>query len=163
LVKALPKMAKAASSAGLKEAITAHLEETKGQVERLNKVAELLGLSRLSGKKCLAMEGLVEEGREVIEAEGEPEILDAALIAAAQRVEHYEISAYGTARTFAEYLGHKEAAKLLQESLDEEAAADEKLTTVCENEVLPAASRSGEGHEEESVGEEDEEETVSRK
>jgi ferritin-like metal-binding protein YciE len=139
LVKALPKMAKKASSAGLKEAITSHLNETKHQVERLNEIGEALGI-KISGKKCKAMEGLIAEGAEVIEAEGPGPVIDAALIAAAQRVEHYEISAYGTARTLAEQLGHDDAVSLLQQTLDEESAADEKLTSLCEDEILPAAA-----------------------
>lgn len=143
LVKALPKMAKAATADGLREAFTTHLEETRRQVERLNQVGEMLG-SKLTGKRCAAMEGLVEEGQEVIDSDGEPEVIDAALIAAAQRVEHYEISAYGTARTLAEHLGHDRAADLLQETLDEESAADEKLTAVSVGEVLPAATEQDE-------------------
>jgi ferritin-like metal-binding protein YciE len=139
LVKALPRMAKAASGETLKEAFTSHLEETKGHVERLEELGKKLGV-KLSGKKCKAMEGLIEEGKEVIEAEGPSGVIDAALIAAAQRVEHYEISAYGTARTLAEELGHKDFATVLQETLDEENAADEKLTHVCTEESLPAAS-----------------------
>ncbi len=146
ILKALPKMAKAASSPGLKAAFTAHLEETKGQVERLTQIAEHLGLAKLSGKTCAAMKGLVEEGKEVLEADGEPPIIDAALIIASQRIEHYEISAYGSARTLAEHLGHGEVAELLQATLDEEKAADEKLTAVCQEEVLPAAA-AGEGEE----------------
>jgi ferritin-like metal-binding protein YciE len=141
LVKALPKMAKAATAPGLKDAFTNHLDETKGQVERLNKIAGHLGISRLTGKKCAAMEGLIEEGKEVLEEDGEPGLIDAALIIAAQRVEHYEISAYGSARTLAEHLGHDKVAKLLQETLDEEAAADEKLTDISLSEVLPSVER----------------------
>lgn len=143
LLKALPRMAKAASSDGLREAFTAHLAETRGQVERLDRVARRLGL-KLTGKKCKAMEGLIEEGREVIEADGEPEVIDAALIIAAQKVEHYEISAYGSARTLAEHLGHAEVAELLQATLDEESAADEKLTGLSVEEVLPAATETDE-------------------
>ena len=96
LVKALPKMAKRASSGGLKEAITSHLEETKQHVERLDRIGQTLGV-KLSGKKCKAMEGLIEEGAEALESDGPGPVIDAALIAAAQRVEHYEIAAYGTA------------------------------------------------------------------
>ena len=153
LVKALPKLARAATADGLREAFTTHLEETRGQVERLNRVGELLGI-KLTGKKCAAMEGLIEEGREVIESEGEPEVIDAALIAAAQKVEHYEISAYGSARTLAEHLGHDEVVDLLQETLDEEAAADEKLTAISIGEVLPAATAQDEAvnAEEETAG-----------
>lgn len=138
LVKALPKMAKAASSEGLKEAFTSHLEETREQVARLDKVAKLLGI-KLSGKKCAAMEGLLEEGKEMIEAEGPEGVIDLGLIAGAQRVEHYEISAYGSARALAEQLGHSDVAALLQETLDEESAADEKLTGIATDEVMPTA------------------------
>jgi ferritin-like metal-binding protein YciE len=136
LVKALPKLAKKATCAELKDTITSHLQETKHQVERLDEIGQILGL-KLTGKKCKAMEGLVEEGAEVLEAEGPGPIIDAALIAAAQRVEHYEISAYGSARVLAEHLGHQDVVSLLQETLDEESAADEKLTSVCESEILP--------------------------
>jgi ferritin-like metal-binding protein YciE len=138
LVKALPKMAKRAASRGLKEAITSHLEETKHQVERLDEIGQTLGI-RLAGKRCKAMEGLIEEGAEALEAEGPGPVIDAALIAAAQRVEHYEISAYGSARALAEQLGHQDVVELLQETLDEESAADEKLTSLSEEEILPSA------------------------
>jgi ferritin-like metal-binding protein YciE len=137
LVKALPKMAKKASAQRLKEAITSHLDETKHHVERLNEIGQSLGM-KLSGKKCKAMEGLVEEGAEVIEAEGTGALIDFALIAAAQRVEHYEISAYGSARALAKHLGHEDVVQLLTDTLDEESAADEKLTSISEDEVLPA-------------------------
>lgn len=138
LTKALPRMAKKAATPELKEAILAHLEETREQVERLKEIGEKLGL-KLTGKKCKAMEGLIEEGAEVLEAEGPGAVIDAALIAAAQRVEHYEISAYGTARTLAEHLGHAEAVELLQLTLEEESAADEKLTSISTEDVLPVA------------------------
>jgi ferritin-like metal-binding protein YciE len=127
LLKALPKMAKAATAPELKEAFENHLEETRGQVERLETIFEELDVSP-KGKKCKAMEGLVEEGSEMIKEEAEPTVKDAGLIAAAQRVEHYEMAGYGTVRTFATLLGYEKAAKLLQETLDEEAGADEKLT-----------------------------------
>ncbi len=139
LVKALPKMAKKASSDVLKEAITSHLEETKHQVMRLDAIGQSLGI-KLSGKKCKAMEGLIEEGAEVLEAVGPGPVIDSALIAAAQRVEHYEISAYGSARALAELLEHADSVKMLQETLDEESAADEKLTSLSEEEILPAVS-----------------------
>jgi ferritin-like metal-binding protein YciE len=139
LVKALPKMAKKASSKGLKEAITSHLAETKHHVERLTQIGEILAI-KPTGKKCAAMEGLVQEGAELLEATGPGPVIDAALIAAAQRVEHYEISAYGSARALAEQLGHDDVAELLQETLDEETAADEKLTSLCQEEILPAAA-----------------------
>ena len=143
LVKALPKMAKKASTKGLKEAITSHLEETKGHVERLDQIGENLGV-KLTGKKCKAMEGLIAEGAEILEADGPGPVIDAAIIAAAQRVEHYEISAYGTARTLAAQLEHDDAVELLQETLTEESAADEKLTSISEEEVLPAATSAAE-------------------
>jgi ferritin-like metal-binding protein YciE len=138
LVKALPKMAKKASSPGLKDAIKSHLEETKHHVKRLTEIGQSLGI-KLTGKNCAAMEGLIEEGSEILEADGPGPVIDAALIAAAQRVEHYEISAYGSARALAGHLGHDEAVELLQETLNEESAADEKLTEICETEVLSMA------------------------
>jgi ferritin-like metal-binding protein YciE len=140
LVKALPKLAKKAASTELKNAFTSHLEETKKHVERLTEIGQILGV-KMTGKKCKAMEGLVEEGAEVLEAEGPGPVIDAALIAAAQRVEHYEISAYGSARALATHLGHENVADLLQETLDEESAADEKLTSISEGEILPNAAR----------------------
>lgn len=127
LVKALPKMAKAATDADLKAGFETHLEETKTHVERLEQVAELLGATP-RGLSCKAMKGLVEEGEETIKAEGDASILDLALIAAAQKVEHYEISGYGSARALAEALGNQDIVDLLQQTLDEEAATDEKLT-----------------------------------
>lgn len=127
LVKALPKMAKAATSEELSSAFTNHLEVTKGQVTRLEKVFKELGMAA-RGKHCVAMEGLIEEGKELIEEDHAPEVLDAALIAAAQKVEHYEIAAYGTARTWAGLLGLNKAADLLNESLEEESETDEELT-----------------------------------
>lgn len=130
LLKALPKMAKAASSDELRTAFEDHLEETRGQVRRLERIFKKLDTSP-KGKKCKAMEGLVEEGKEVME-EAEPPVLDAALIAAAQRVEHYEMAGYGCVRTFARLLGYDDAADLLQETLDEEGAADKKLTELAE-------------------------------
>ena len=142
LIRALPKMAKAASSAGLKAAFTSHLEETKGQKERLDQIGEMLG-TKLTGKKCAAMEGLVEEGKEVLEAEGPGPVIDAALVAAAQRVEHYEIAAYGTVRAMAQLLGHDKAVKLLDATIKEEGEADKKLTAVAEEEIYPAAESEG--------------------
>jgi ferritin-like metal-binding protein YciE len=139
-------MAKKATSRQLKDAFASHLEETRQQVERLKQISESLG-RRLTGKKCKAMEGLIEEGTEVLDAEGPGPIIDAALIAAAQRVEHYEISAYGSARAMAEQLGLEEVVELLQETLDEESAADEKLSSISESEILPSAS-AGEAEEE---------------
>ena len=140
LTKALPKMAKKASNDELREAFTSHLEQTRGHVERLEEIGTALGI-KLTGKKCKAMEGLVEEGKEVIDEDGEDAVLDLALIAAAQRVEHYEVSGYGSLRALAEFLGYTDAVEFLQETLEEEAAADEKLTQIAQ-EIYPNA-----GHE----------------
>jgi ferritin-like metal-binding protein YciE len=138
LVKAIPKMAKGASSEELRAALEEHLEVTKGQVGRLEQVFELLGKPAKS-KPCGGMKGLIEEGDEVLGEDTSEELMDAAIIGAAQRVEHYEMAAYGTARTFAEHLGNKKVATLLQETLDEEKEADEKLTEISEQ-LLSALS-----------------------
>jgi len=138
LLKALPKMAKKASSAKLKQAFTSHLKETENQINRLDTIGEELGM-KLTGKKCHAMAGLVEEGKEVLEDDGPGAVIDAALIGAAQRVEHYEMAAYGTVRAMASELGLAKAAKLLQQTLDEEGNADQKLTAIAEEEVLADA------------------------
>jgi ferritin-like metal-binding protein YciE len=132
IVKALPKMAKAASSPELKAAFEQHLEQTRGQVERLERIFKALG-EKPTGKTCRAMEGLVEEGEELIKEKPEASVLDAGLISAAQRVEHYEIAGYGSVRTYANTLGETEAARLLQETLDEEGQTDKKLTKLAES------------------------------
>ena len=142
LTRALPKMARAASEAKLAEAFTAHLEETRGQVERIDKIVEATGL-RLKRVKCAAMEGLVEEGRDVIEEVEKGPVLDAALIASAQMVEHYEIARYGSLCTFAKLLGHGDAVALLKETLAEEKAADEKLNTLALEQANAKAARAG--------------------
>lgn len=134
LVKAIPKMAKNAASDELREAFTSHLEETKTQVERLEDIFKRLDAGT-RGKKCKAMEGLIEEGAELLKEEGDASVKDAAIIAAAQKVEHYEIAGYGCARTFAERLGLNDIAAILQESLDEEGNADKKLTQIAEGVV----------------------------
>lgn len=139
LLKALPRVAKAASTPSLREAIEGHLEETEAHVERLEKIAEMLEI-KPTGKTCKAMAGLIDEGKEAIDAEGDEAVHDVALVAAAQRIEHYEIAAYGTARAIADHLGRKDVADLLQLTLDEEGAADKKLTAICEGEIFPAAS-----------------------
>ena len=131
LVKALPKMAQAASSEELRQGFEQHLEQTKGHVQRLEKIFEALGESP-KGKKCKGMEGLVEEGEEAIGEDFEDSVMDAALIGAAQRVEHYEIAAYGTVCAFAEELGETEQASLLTETLEEEKETDEKLTELAQ-------------------------------
>jgi ferritin-like metal-binding protein YciE len=135
LIKALPKMAKAATNEDLKEAFQSHLEETEVQVDRLEKIFKQLDISFARIEKCKAMEGLVEEGKKMMEEGLEPQVLDAGLICAAQRVEHYEIAGYGCARTFAQQLGHTDIAELLQETLDEEGNADKKLTEIAESVV----------------------------
>ena len=147
LIRAMPKMAKRATSDSLRTAFETHLEETKAQKERLDQIAADLGL-RLTGKKCAAMEGLIEEGKEVLEADGPGPVIDAALIAAAQRIEHYEISAYGTARALARHLGHAQAVKLLDATIKEEGETDKKLTALAEGEIYPAVD-AGEAEEDE--------------
>jgi len=138
IVKALPKMAKAASSPDLKKAFETHLQQTEGHVQRLEQIFEKLGKSP-RGKACKGMQGLLEEGEELIAEEGEPKVKDAGLIAGAQRVEHYEIAAYGSVRTYAEELGDKEAVKLLQQTLDEEGQTDQLLTKLAESGVNQGA------------------------
>jgi ferritin-like metal-binding protein YciE len=139
LTKALPLMAGAAHSSSLKSAFQEHLRQTEGHVSRLDQVFKLMGKSAKS-KTCQAMKGLVEEGQEAVNAKGDPDVKDAALIAAAQRVEHYEIAGYGTVRTFAQRLGKQEVARLLQQTLDEEAATDKKLTGLAEQAINPKAA-----------------------
>jgi len=148
LTRALPRMAKAAESPDLERAFTSHLNETEGQIKRLERVFQEVGQA-VRGKKCKGMEGLIEEGKEMMEEDGEPQVIDAALIASAQKVEHYEIAAYGCLRTYAELLGYSEAAKLLQQNLQEEEAADKKLTQLGESGINEAAASAGAGVEEE--------------
>lgn len=129
IVRALPKIAKAVSSNELQQALLQHLEETKGQVTRLEQIAELVG-KKLTGKTCAGMKGVLEEGSEVLEETEKGAVRDAALISACQRVEHYEMAGYGAARQFAKLLGMADAANLLDETLEEEKAADKKLNGV---------------------------------
>jgi ferritin-like metal-binding protein YciE len=129
IVRALPKLAKAASAPELQKALLSHLEETKGQVVRLEKMAELVG-KKLTGKTCSGMKGVLEEGSEVLEDTDKGTVRDAALIAASQRVEHYEMAGYGSAREFAKLLGETEIAALLDETLAEEKEADKKLSAI---------------------------------
>ena len=131
LVKALPKMVKGASSAELKQAFGDHLEQTKEHVERLNEIFDQLD-EKPTGKTCNAMKGLIEEGSEMLEEGGDESVIDAGLIGAAQRVEHYEIASYGTVRTFAKLLGEEDAAELLQQTLDEEGETDKELSELAE-------------------------------
>jgi ferritin-like metal-binding protein YciE len=146
ILRALPKMAKAAESAQLKQAFTRHLKETEGQVQRLERIFRDLGQA-VRGKACKGMEGLMEEGKEVLEKEGEPAVIDAALIASAQRVEHYEIAAYGCLRTYAQLLGLTQSEQLLQQTLEEEEATDKKLTELGESGINQAAAMAGAGVE----------------
>lgn len=132
LTKALPKLAKAAKSEELAEAFHSHLEETENHVERLKEVFGTLN-EKVKSKTCKAMKGLIDEGAELIEELKGSSACDAALIAAGQKVEHYEIASYGALRAWAEQMGHSEAVELLEETLDEEKAADEKLTEIAEN------------------------------
>lgn len=132
IIKALPKMAKGASSPELKRAFERHLEETRRQVDRLDQIGEMLEM-KMGGKKCKGMEGLIEEGKEIMQELDDEDAIDAGLIGAAQKVEHYEIAAYGTARTHAELLGYTRVAKLLQQTLNEEGATDKKLTALAES------------------------------
>lgn len=129
IVQALPKVAKAVSTPELENALLSHLEETKGHVERLEKIGQIVG-KKLTGKKCVGMEGVLEEGSEIVKEAKEGAIRDAGLIAACQRVEHYEMAGYGSAREFAELLGLSDVVDLLEETLEEEKAADEKLTGI---------------------------------
>jgi len=143
LLKALPKMAKAASSEELKNAFEKHLEQTKSQVERLEQVFEELD-ENPKGKTCRAMKGLVEEGSEILQQDGEESVLDAGIIVAAQKVEHYEIAGYGSVRTFAHLLGQNKAAELLQTTLDEESETNELLNKLAESIINPEAIREAE-------------------
>jgi ferritin-like metal-binding protein YciE len=138
LVKALPKMTKAASSEELQEAFEKHLEQTKTHVERLEEVFEDIGETP-KGKTCKAMKGLIEEGSEILQEDGEESVIDAGIIVAAQKVEHYEIAGYGSVRTFAQLLGKDRSADLLQTTLDEESEANELLNKLAEDIVNPEA------------------------
>jgi len=134
LVKALPKMAKAAETQKLRQAFENHLAETEGQVERLEKVFDMIGKAA-RGEKCDAIVGLIEEGKEVMEDGEDPGVIDAGILAAAQAVEHYEIARYGTLVAWAHQLGHRNAASLLESNLKEEKAADQLLTRIAESQV----------------------------
>jgi len=132
IISALPKMVSAASSPDLKRGLQDHLDQTRRQVDRLHQIFNEMGTSP-TGKKCRGMEGLLEEGEEILNSGADPDVKDAGLIASAQKVEHYEISGYGTARTFAQQLGFSNAAQVLQQILQEEKTTDEKLTALAES------------------------------
>jgi ferritin-like metal-binding protein YciE len=154
LVKALPKMAKAATSDELRSGFEEHLEQTRGHVQRLEQIFKALD-EKPTGKKCKGMEGLVAEGQEMMEEDFEDDLMDAALISAAQRVEHYEIAAYGTVRTYAELLGEDEAVTLLEQTLEEEKETDQKLSDLASDINVKAL---GDDSEKDSSSEESDEE-----
>jgi len=151
IVEALPKMVDAATDGDLKAAFAEHLDQTKQQVTRLERVFQAMG-EQPGGKQCDGMRGLLKEGEKMISELEKSSVLDAGLIGAAQKVEHYEISGYGTARTLAEFLGQQDAADLLQETLDEERATDETLTEIAETIMT------GDSSDEEELEDEEEEE-----
>jgi ferritin-like metal-binding protein YciE len=148
LVKALPKMAKASTSDELRSGFESHLEQTRGHVRRLEEIFDALN-EKPTGKKCAGMQGLVKEGKEIMDEDFEGQVMDTALISAAQRVEHYEIAAYGCVRSWAELLGESEAASLLEKTLEEEKATDQKLTELSEKINVEAKGQDEEGQEEE--------------
>ena len=153
LTKALPKLAKAATNPKLRKAFETHLEETKGQIERLEQVFESLD-EKVRAKHCDGIAGIVEEGKAIMEEDFDEATMDACLIAAGQRAEHYEMAAYGTLVAWARAMGHEEAANLLQETLDEEKATDEKLTEIAEagiNQAAASAAHPGEEEEEQEM------------
>jgi len=155
LTKALPKLAKAAASPGLRAAFESHLEETRGQIERLEQVFESLD-ERVRGKHCDGITGIIDEGKSIMEEDFDDATMDACLIAAGQRAEHYEMAAYGTLVAWARQMGHTKAAKLLQETLDEEKAADVKLSSLAESGINQAAADSSQSGDEDEADEEEE-------
>jgi ferritin-like metal-binding protein YciE len=157
LIKALPKLAKAAASTDLRAAFESHLEETRGHVERLEQVFQSLE-EKPRGKHCEGIAGIIEEGKSMMEEEFDEATMDAVLIASGQRAEHYEMAAYGTLIAWAQSMGHTEAVNLLQEILEEEKAADEKLTNLAESGINQEAAEAAHGEDEED----EEEETPSR-
>jgi ferritin-like metal-binding protein YciE len=147
IIKALPKMVDAASSEELQNALTEHLEVTRGQAKRLEQIFQNMG-EKLKAEKCKGMEGLIKEGSDIVSEDMNEDVKDAAIISAAQRIEHYEMAGYGTVRTWANLLGESEAEELLQQTLDEEKEADEKLNELAEE--INVQAESGEGEEEEA-------------
>ncbi len=150
ILKALPKLAKAASSGELKNAFNHHLEQTREQVKRLDHIFEELGKAP-RGKKCVGMQGIIAEGSELVKGKGEPSVKDAGLISAAQRVEHYEMASYGTVRTFAQMLGYDDQAQALQQTLNEEGDTDHKLTQLAETTINPEAEHGETGGQQKSL------------
>jgi ferritin-like metal-binding protein YciE len=139
-------MIKAADSEDLRSAFQEHLEQTRGHIERLERVFEMMGL-KAKGKTCAGMQGIIEEGKEMLDLDAEPEVMDAALISAAQRVEHYEMAGYGCVRTWAQQLGRQDCAELLEETLKEEEETDKKLTQMAESHINQAAAAHANGGE----------------
>ena len=135
LIKAMPKMAKTAAASDLQTAFEEHLRQTQRHAERIERIFTGRGNGSPKGKKCVGMEGLIEEGKEIMQENMEEQVMDAGLIAAAQKVEHYEIASYGTARAWAHQLGYDRDAELLQQTLEEESMANEKLTQIAESHV----------------------------
>ncbi len=142
ITEALPKMAKAAKSPELKEGFRTHLQETEEHIKRLERIFEMMG-KKPTRKKCKGIAGLIKEGDELMKEDADRDVVDAGLIAAAQKVEHYEMAEYGTLRTYAHLMGHSEAARLLQQTLDEEGAADKKLTALAESGINVKAMEDG--------------------
>ena len=162
LVKALPKMAKAATSDELRTGFEEHLEQTRGHVQRLEQIFKALG-EKPTGKKCKGMEGLVAEGQEMMEEDFENDLMDAALISAAQRVEHYEIAAYGTVRTYAELLGEDQAVTLLEQTLEEEKETDQKLSDLASDINVKAMGDASEKDSSSKESDEDEPTPIRKK
>jgi ferritin-like metal-binding protein YciE len=150
ITKALPKMSKAAASPRLKDAFNQHLDQTREQIKRLDRIFDELGRSP-RGKRCRGMEGLIEEGKEIMTADADPAVRDAGLISQAQRVEHYEMASYGTARTYAKLLGYDDAAQSLQQTLDEEGDTDHRLTDLAVRTINPQAEQEGDGRVDEDM------------
>jgi ferritin-like metal-binding protein YciE len=148
ITRALPKMAKAAENPQLKQAFTKHLKETEGQIQRLEQIFQQLG-EAVRGKTCKGLQGILEEGKDVLEEDSQEAVLDAALIAGAQKVELYEIASYGCLRTYAQLLGYDQAVRLLEQNLAEEEATDKKLTELGESGINEAAAAVGAGSEDE--------------
>jgi len=142
IIQALPKMAQAASSPELRSAFEEHLGQTRGQAQRLEQIFEMMG-SKPARKRCKGIAGVLEEGEELLKEKAEPDVLDAGLICGAQKVEHYEIAGYGSVRTYAQLLGENEAARLLQQTLDEEGETDKKLTRLAEKGINREAAMAG--------------------
>lgn len=159
LTKALPKLAKASSSEELRDAFESHLEETQGHVKRLEQVFESIG-EKAKGKHCDGIAGIIEEGKNVMEEDFDEVTMDACLIAGGQRAEHYEMAAYGSLIAWAKAMGHDEAASLLEETLEEEKAADEKLTSIAESGINEEAARQAHPQDEDEETEQNEERGV---